>query len=123
MTSRTRKPRGAALRASLLASCVLALICVQAPVGAQAHSDEAGTVPATASQRADAIEAVLGDESAPAGQGLIEIDPERGKPVLTHGPDLRAYDGSQPGFRPGDPERPPVCATDNYQRAIYAHPS
>ena len=114
MTSRTRKPRGAALRASLLASCVFALTCA-APAYAHGHG-----LPVTAAS--EAVEAVLGEEATPGGEGLIEINPERGKPVLTHGPDLRAYDGSQPGFRPGDPERSPACATDNYQRIIYAYP-
>lgn len=61
---------------------------------------------------------------------LYRVAPDQGARLLTHGPDTRASmdvraagdiaaDGT--GFGPGAAERQPVCATDFYQRVIYAN--
>jgi hypothetical protein len=65
---------------------------------------------------------MLGKETRATADGLFRVAPDHGPALYTHGPDLRAYSGSEPGFRPGDPERSPVCATDYYQHVIYAYP-
>ena len=137
MTVITRRYGGSALLVSLLAVGLIAAMAILAsaaltPGTANAHegheghvSDESSALtPVTAAEQARATRAVLPPtDVATTAKGLLKINTETGYKFTTHGPDFRAYDGSQPGFRPGDPERTPVCATDNYQRIIYAYPT
>jgi hypothetical protein len=56
---------------------------------------------------------------------LYLVKTEEGYPLLTHGPELKNLDNAAPsiGFRNGDMERDPVCASDYYQQIIYAVPT
>lgn len=106
------------LRLRTTATSVAAVGCLAAPAAAHADhpvGDVDGHVPA-------AVEQALGGEVSELPSGLYEVDPRRGPPLTTHGPDLRGEikpnHGS--GLGPGDPERPPVCATDYYQHVLYA---
>ena len=75
------------------------------------------------------LERVLGDfERVTEGRqkGLLSVRLAGGGRLLTHGPDLRskvraADHGTTIG--PGDPERDPVCASDNYQHIVYVRAS
>ena len=98
-----------------------ALAC--SPAAALAHSGEAhAATPADATPRA--VEATIGADAEIGSGGLYAVDEEGAEdPLLTHGPDmLRAMPApsSTRGFAPGDLERDPVCATDQYQRFFYA---
>ena len=65
----------------------------------------------------------LGGDAEPVTDTLYEVDVPGGPDLLTHGPDLQ-LDAAQEratGFSAGAPERPPVCATDNYQQILYGH--
>lgn len=109
-------------RWALLAwGCVLAAIGC-APSAALAHD---GVVHAAVSEGATerAVEATLGEDADPAGEGLYAVEGEGGETVVSHGPDLlRAMPSGSAGrgFAPGEPERAPVCAEDHYQRFFYA---
>lgn len=48
-----------------------------------------------------------------------------GHALTTHGPDPMAamLDGHGESLGPGDPERDPVCATDNYLHVLYGRPA
>jgi hypothetical protein len=109
-------PRGA--RTSL-AGLVLSLACLALPAGAAGH-DAAGTADGHVPE---AVEEALGGDVTELENGLYEVDPSRGAPLTTHGPDTRGeilFDhGTSLGV--GDPERSPVCATDYYQHVLYAH--
>lgn len=126
MLFRFRPLRGARQRASLFAilAAITAAWTGATTQNAAAHTGDETVVPRTAAERAAATRAILGKTARPASaDGLIRIRTPKGQTVSTHGPDFRAYDGSQPGFRPGDPERTPVCSTDNYQHVLYAYPA
>jgi hypothetical protein len=93
--------------------------CLGLASGAQARhppGEVDGNVPA-------AVQNALGGEVTELPNGLYEVDLKRGPPQTTHGPDfqgeIKPNHGSTLG--PGDPERPPVCATDYYQHVLYAH--
>ncbi len=64
--------------------------------------------------------------------GLYRVDVDRGPDVFTHGPDpmppdpeLRAAGEASIGsaFKPGSPERAPICAEENSLQVLYAHPA
>lgn len=79
-----------------------------------------------------ALAALAGEAAADhPDSGLRVVRPQVGPPLLTHGSDpvpprppraARASAGGT-GFLPGDAERPPLCAGDYFQQAIYARPS
>ena len=70
-----------------------------------------------------AVEDALGGEVTELPNGLYKVDSRRGPTQTTHGPDLQGEIKPNHGnsLGPGDPERPPVCATDYYQHVLYAH--
>jgi len=95
--------------------------CLGTAAGASAHHSEAtpdGDVPA-------GVQQALGGEVTELADGLFEVDPRRGPDLTTHGPDtaveIRPDHGTT--LAPGDPERPLMCASDNYQRVLYARPA
>jgi Bacterial pre-peptidase C-terminal domain/Metallo-peptidase family M12B Reprolysin-like len=95
------------------------LACLGAPAGAWADhpgSEPDGHVPAV-------VENALGDDVVELENGLFEVDPRRGPPLTTHGPDTASEIAPSHGqtLGPGDPERRPICATDYYQQVLYAH--
>lgn len=76
------------------------------------------------------VAAVAGPGTRAVDNDLYRVTPATGPALLTHGPDtresmeVRAADALAPdgtGFGPGALERQPVCATDFYQRVIYAN--
>lgn len=101
------------------ATSVAAVACLAAPAGAFADHP-VGTVDG---EVPSAVEQALGGEVTELPDGLYEVDLRRGPDLTTHGPDtqpeIRFDHGSSLG--PGDPERPPVCASDYYQHVLYAH--
>jgi hypothetical protein len=69
------------------------------------------------------VERTLGDGVTLREDGLYVAPEGPGEPLVSHGPDTvraLAADAATARFAPGAPERPPVCATDYYQRVIYA---
>lgn len=95
--------------------------CLGTAAGASAHHSEAtpdGDVPA-------GVQQALGGEVTELADGLFEVDPRRGPDLTTHGPDTAAEIRPDHGttLAPGDPERPLMCASDNYQRVLYARPA
>jgi hypothetical protein len=100
-----------------------ALACLALPGSALAdHPADAvadGKVPEPVAQ-------ALGGQVTELPSGLYEVDPPAGPEFTSHGPDtasdIRPSHGQ--GLGPGDPERPPVCATgDYYQHVLYAYRS
>ena len=112
-------PRRARTR---LAGLAMSLACLALPAAAAGHDAPGsadGHVP-------EAVEEVLGGEVTELDNGLYEVDPARGPDFTSHGPDTAAEVGADHGqsLGPGDPERPPVCATgDYYQHVLYAYRS
>ena len=105
----------------LVCAAVVPLALAITATPAAAH-DELGGVPAAEVPESVAIDA-LGGDAEPVSETLYEVDVPGGPDLLTHGPDLQ-LDAAQEratGFSAGDPERPPVCATDNYQQILYGH--
>ena len=113
-----------------LTAAVLAL-AAPATAGAELADPEprASAGPTGPEPAPGAVRAVAGEHTVATDDGLYRISPSLGRPLLTHGPDLRAAielgddglaeDGT--GFVDGALERPPVCATDYHQRIVYAH--
>ncbi len=66
----------------------------------------------------------LGQRATPQMNGLYRVPVSGGPDLLTHGPDLQLADaGSRDAeLGPGSPERPPVCATGNYQQVLLGRP-
>jgi hypothetical protein len=99
-----------------------ALACAALPASALADHPAGvadGKVP-------EPVEQALGGEVTELPSGLYEVDPAAGPEFTSHGPDtvsdIRPSHGQ--GLGPGDPERPPVCATgDYYQHVLYAYRS
>ena len=101
---------------------VLAAIACS-PAAAAAHPGELHAT-TQAGVTARAVEATVGDAAELGSGGLYAVDEQGDEPLLTHGPDmLRAMPAASSTrvFAPGDLERDPVCATDQYQRFFYAH--
>jgi hypothetical protein len=95
----------------VLAACCLALASPSA-----ASSSQTQEVP-------DVVERTLGEGVELGANGLYRAPEASGEPLLSHGPDTvreLAADQTTAGLAPGDPERPPTCATDYYQHVIYA---
>src|SRR5215218_2508835 len=105
------------LRPALAAA--LALVFLMAP-SAQAHEDEGA--PAAEVPEHVIVEA-LGGDAEQISDHLYEVDVPHGPDLVTHGPDLQLDNPQEraSGFSAGDPQRPPVCATDHYQQVLYGH--
>src|SRR5688572_1833248 len=110
-------PRGARTR---LAGLALSLACLALPAAAAGHD-----APGSADGRVpEAVEEALGGEVTELDNGLYEVDPPRGPDFTSHGPDTPAEVQPSHGqnLGPGDPERPPACASgDYYQHVLYAY--
>jgi hypothetical protein len=69
----------------------------------------------------------LGDRVKAVESGLYKVNTDRGRSLVTHGPDTRAEvmasKSTGSGVAAPDAERSPVCASDHYQRFLYAYPS
>lgn len=110
---------------SSVAAAVLAL-----PAAAGAHHPEAARaaeIPPAEPVPAR-VAAALGEKVVPLAGGLYKVKVP-GPNLVTHGPDPQRDLGSRAraagalaggvGFRAGDAERAPVCATDYYQHVLY----
>lgn len=108
------------LRRTACAAVLPFALLIVAP--ASAHDEQLGSPEAAAVPQSVAIDA-LGGNAEPVGDTLYEVDVAGGPDLLTHGPDLQldAAQERSTGFSAGDPERPPVCATDTYQQILYGH--
>ena len=106
-----------------LASGAAVLVGLFAAAPALAH-DELGTEPEVVVPQQQ-LEQVLGTDAVPNAQELYKIPVDDGPDLLTHGPDIQldAPETRDDGFSAGDPERPPVCATDHYQQILYGRPA
>jgi len=75
----------------------------------------------------DAREALGSDvtlDGSGAGQGLFRVELDSGASVTTHGPDSRAEVADHgTSIGPGDPERPPACASTENQHVLYGAPA
>lgn len=117
-----RPQSSTSLRAALAAGAAVLLgFAVASP--ALAH-DELGTEPEVVVPQQQ-LEQILGTDAEANKDDLYRIPTEEGPDLLTHGPDLQldAPEERNDGFSAGDPERPPVCATDHYQQILYGHPA
>ena len=97
------------------------LACLALPPAALGHDPAPtdGRVPA-------AVESALGGEVTELPNGLYAVDPARGPGFTSHGPDTAADVAADhgEGLGPGDPERPPACASGGYyQHVLYAYRS
>ena len=117
-----RPPLFASPRLALASgAAVLAGLLSAAP--ALAH-DELGTEPEVVVPQQQ-LEQILGTDAEPNSQELYRIPVEDGPDLLTHGPDtqLDEPETRSDGFSAGDPQRPPACASDNYQQVLYGRPA
>jgi hypothetical protein len=97
------------------------LVALAATVSGDAPAQAAG---AHAFERATLR--IVGEGAKPTGSGLYRVNPAVGPRLLTHGPDpapptpaaARAADAN---VAAAGVERQPACATDFYQRILYAH--
>ena len=129
-TARERLDRPRPRSLALLAFGATALLAL--PASASAHQTVAEAVPQNSSISSvpapAAVRAVTGARTVTTDAGLYRVTTAVGEPVLTHGPDTRAASESREsglapdgtGFAAGALERQPVCASDFYQRVIYA---
>lgn len=101
-----------------IAACVLAgLVGSAGPAFAHEGHDHA---PELLSERK--VNRFLGDQVTSV-DNLYRVPVEGARDLFTHGPDQQ-FDVVQTrsaGLSPGDPERPPVCATDHYQQVLYGY--
>lgn len=89
---------------------LLAILAALNPIGAESGG----------SATADSREArLLGDSGSRMSNGLFKIVLSDGKVLFTHGPDPKP--DHEYSFGSSSPQRPPVCATDYYQHALYSH--
>lgn len=67
----------------------------------------------------------LGQRATPQMNGLYRVPVSGGPDLLTHGPDLQLANAGAPAAElgPGAPERPPVCASGNYQQVLLGRPA
>jgi PKD repeat protein len=65
----------------------------------------------------------VGPNAVRLTDGTYAIPLSNGRVVFTHGPDPRVEENHGGGFDVGDPERPPLCATDYYQHILYGRRS
>ncbi len=101
--------------------CLVAAATALIAPAAQGHTHSARDAGAAAGVPAS-VERVLGPHTSVTASGLYRVRLQDGDTVLTHGPDPKAeFAGPAETFSPGDPERPPACATDYYQHVIYAY--
>ena len=102
-----------------LTSVAVALACLGLPAAAAAHHP----VPPADGVVPPAVEKALGGQVTELPSGLYEVDPRHAPPLTTHGPDTAGETSFNHGqtLGPGDPERQPICATDYYQRVLYAY--
>jgi hypothetical protein len=117
-----RRDPGSAARRGLIA-CGLALLAgpaLSALPALGAPEGASSPLPLTLSDR-QAV-ATLGEGTVRRADGLFLV-PIPGGDLLTHGPDPRASlggpAGEEVGFRPGDAEREPRCATGHHQHVLY----
>jgi Bacterial pre-peptidase C-terminal domain len=101
-------------------ACIAVVLCLGLPATASADHPSSGPVDGKVPKP---VEDALGSDVTELPNGLYEVDPRRGPPLTTHGPDLASEVGFDhgPTLGPGDPERRPICATDYYQHVLYAH--
>lgn len=86
--------------------------------GSESHSHQ---VPGKVSNRL--ARAALGPDARKLDNGLYEVTLADGYRFLTHGPDPDLMDSHGTNIGPGDPERPPVCATGHVTHVLYGHPA
>ncbi len=76
-----------------------------------------------------AVREVVGETARRTRSGIFRVTLANGSRLFTHGPDPvpaaaeTGLDGHGGSLQPGDPERAPVCASDYYQRILYAYPA
>ena len=111
--------RTSALRRLSCAIVLPAALLLAAP--AVAHEDDYAAPSEPVSEQT--IVAALGGDAEPISDHLYEVEVPAGPDLLTHGPDVQldAPLERATGFSAGDPQRPPVCATDHYQQILYGH--
>ena len=107
----------------------MALIASAVPAAAASPGEDSATPRDGAPV---SLRQVAGANVRLASNGLYRVDIARGPDVYTHGPDpappdpeLRAADEAPiaNGFKPGSPERAPICADENSLQVLYAHPA
>ena len=84
----------------------------------------AGPLPAVHSHN-HATADTLGPGTRLQANGLYRVTLPDGHVITTHGPDPKSamLGGHGTSLGPGDPERNPVCADDNYMHVLYGYPS